>query len=1274
MQRIHNYYHIYGIYLLMNTYRYLIFAIITAITTQLSGQIVINEYSASNLENYKDSFNKTEDWIEIYNSEDSDRDISGWYISDKDDNVEKWQFPTGTIIEPNGYLLVLCSGKDGIYNGEYHSNFKLTQTSGDDSIVLSDENGTVVDFQPLSLTLTDHSNCRHTDGSDEWMICTEPTVGLSNNNSAQAISYTATPSMSLQAGYYTGSQTIIITNNEPNSILRYTTDGSNPLSDSPIYDTPITINNTTVVKALSFSNDVDILPGKVEFNTYLIDENYSLPVFSVAADRVTNLANGAGVILPIGSIEYFKDNEFVTSSFGELNRHGQDSWALDHRSIDWISRDEMGYSKAVDAPIISSSNRDEYQRFMFRNSGDDNYPAIDDFEHEGSTHVRDEYVQTLAQEGGMELDLRKVERVVLFLNGQYWGVYGMREKVVDHDYTKEYYGQGKEDLQFLSTWGTTEIEYGGVEALIAWIQLRDFILDNDMSDPSNYKIIEDSLNLISLIDYFTMNQASVASDWLNYNTGWWRGLDPEGTHKKWAYMLWDLDATFDYYINYTGVPNTDPDASLCDIYQISDAIDQFFSSVSLGPCDLNGGNNSPYSDDDPIFEAVVGAVSSCCQDWDADCQGYYDDPNTIPNISDNPENCSSILDGNSPYPAEDSIFILVVQQEDNCCDEWGNACQDLYNTLSDYSSIIDCPIFIDNTSPYPPTDVILEAVIGSMPMCCDEWTQNCQDQYIALGGIDYEECFSIVNGSSPYPADDPYFQQVVNVLQFCCNEWFGVCENFYQRISENDILDCPVIINGTLPYEIDDPKLPFVISVNPDCCESWGVSCDRDYDLLGGDQFAEPDDPFMTGLTGNIGKHEKILLKLFDESPDFKQLYYSRYADMMNTVYTCENMTELLDRMIGVIEPEMPGQIERWGGTLNEWENNVEDLREFINERCLFLNDGAVECYNEIEGQYLVTLMSEPQGVGRIDFNTLKLDNLPWSGSYFGDMDNLAEAKVLDTFKNQYEFSHWESKMGNNISPNDTLQEVTYRLSMPDTLIAHYKLLSTTVANENIVINEFMASNDLTVLDQDGESEDWIELYNKGNDAVDISGYFLSDNAQNIAKYVIPDNTIMAADDYLIIWADEDGSQDGFHANFKLSKSGETIFLSDTDTSIIDQIAYTDQETDISFARKPNGIGAFRTSMPTFNAKNDGTSSTNNISIDDRLIVYPNPTTDKITIQLKRNGHAIEKVEIRDMLGKKVLSYTDIKENEMIIHVGHLVPGLYLITANQLYTTKVVVE
>ena len=1205
------------------TFLFILFSVTLSV-----GQILINEYSASNLDVFKDSFNKTEDWVELYNSGNQDIDISGWYISDKDDELDKWIFPTGTSLAPGEFLIIFCSGKDGSYNGELHSNFKLTQTEGDDVLVLSDAQENIVDRVGLNLTLTEHSNCRSTDGDDIWSISTSATPGSSNNNVSKYERYTERPSMSLQAGFYNGTQEVTITNNENNSVLRYTLDGSNPLADSPIYDGPITVDSTIVVKAKAFSNDSNILPGKIEFNTYFIDESFSLPVFSVAADRVTNLANGAGAILPIGSLEYFKDNELITSSFGELNRHGQDSWVLDHRSIDWISRDEMGYSKAVNAPIISSSDRDAYQRFMFRNSGDDNYPAIDDFEHRGSTHLRDEYVQTLAQEGNMRLDLRKSERVILFLNGQYWGVYGMREKVVDHDYTAEYYDQGKEDLQFLSTWGTTDAEYGGTKALQDWIALRDFILNNDMSEPSNYSIAEDSLNMISLIDYFTMNQATVAVDWLNYNTGWWRGLNPDGSHKKWGYMLWDLDATFDYYINYTAVPNRNADASMCDIYAISDSIDQFFLfGGDFSICDFFGGNNSPYPDEDPIFAEVVNAFPDCCTDWTDTCQGYYDDPSTIPDdVEDDLRNCPSVISGSSPYPPEDSIFALVVEQDPFCCQEWDQVCQGIYDALSaDPVDISDCPIIINGTSPYPADDPALIQVITSIPPCCDEWTPNCQI--------------------------------------------------FYDLISDNfqDFSDCPVFVNQTSPYLADDPKIPFVMEMNPDCCDEWGLSCQRDYELLGGDEFAEPDDPLITNIEGNFGRHEKILLKLFEESPEFKQLYYSRYADLMNTVFTCENMNDLLDRMIAEIEAEMPKQVERWGGTMSEWRRNLDRLREFINERCRFLNDSAMECHNEVEGQYTVTLMTEPENVARVDFNTLRLDNLPWSGDYFGNMDNLVDVRVFDEFRNEYVFSHWESKMGNNISPSEMQEDIVYKLSMPDTLVAHFRSINLSGGNGNIVINEFMASNDATAADQDGEYDDWIELYNKGNEDVDISGFFLSDNAQNLPKYQIPDNTLLASDDYLIVWADEDGSQDGLHANFKLSRSGETIFLLDRDTTIVDQIAYTDQETDVSYARKPNGTGDFESSSPTFNANNDGGSSTEDVMRpDDQLVVFPNPANNQVTIQLKRNGHKLTDVVIRDVLGKVVYSNTKLNEHQYIVRIDNLTSGLYFITANDFYTEKII--
>ena len=89
----------------------------------------------------------------------------------------------------------------------------------------------------------------------------------------------------------------------------------------------------------------------------------------------------------------------------------------------------------------------------------------------------------------------------------------------------------------------------------------------------------------------------------------------------------------------------------------------------------------------------------------------------------------------------------------------------------------------------------------------------------------------------------------------------------------------------------------------------------------------------------DVGQHEKLFLKLLDESPIFKQLYYSRYADMMNTVFDCENMITTLDSMLAVIEPEMPRQIQRWGGTMTEWQQNVQDLKDFINQRCELLDD-----------------------------------------------------------------------------------------------------------------------------------------------------------------------------------------------------------------------------------------------------------------------------------------------------------------------------------------------
>lgn len=87
---------------------------------------------------------------------------------------------------------------------------------------------------------------------------------------------------------------------------------------------------------------------------------------------------------------------------------------------------------------------------------------------------------------------------------------------------------------------------------------------------------------------------------------------------------------------------------------------------------------------------------------------------------------------------------------------------------------------------------------------------------------------------------------------------------------------------------------------------------------------------------------------------------------------------------------------------------------------------------------------------------------------------------------------------------------------------------------------------------ENSQYEDWIELYNNNNYSVDLSGFYLTDDATNLVKWQIPSNTSTEANGFLIIWADEDLTEGPMHADFKLSASGETVILSDVANSIVD--------------------------------------------------------------------------------------------------------------------------
>lgn len=548
-------------------YRWVVLFSLFFIMQQAIGQVVINEYSCSNLTQFPDNYGKYEDWFELYNKGSLNVNLGGYYLSDDSVNNLKWPIPAGIVINPGGFKRFWASGRDIVIGSSYHTSFKLTQTKNNSEfLVLSDPSGVITDYVKLTKkTHLGHSRGRTLNGATAWSIFTSPTPNASNNTATPYSRYANRPDMSLPAGFYNSPVTVYITTTEPNADIHYTLNGTAPSVTSSLYSTPLNVPNTRVIKAITISADPEVLPSLVEFNTYFINVSHSVVVLSISGTNLDVLANGNSSLEPHGSFEYFDLNQQrVASTYGEYNKHGQDSWSNSQRSIDFISRDEMAYNHSIEEMMFYWSPRKNFQRIIIRAAGDDNYPADHHAANEGSAHLRDAYVHSLADIGILHLDVRRSEKTVVYLNGQYWGVYDLRERCDDHDYTDYYYGQDKYHLQYLLLWGSTWAEYGGSQAMTDWDNFYSWIMSHNMANQSDFQYVADRLDYASLVDYVIVNSFTVCSDWLNWNVGWWRGMDSLGSHLKWGYVLWDNDATFGHYINYTGIPDTTPYADPCN--------------------------------------------------------------------------------------------------------------------------------------------------------------------------------------------------------------------------------------------------------------------------------------------------------------------------------------------------------------------------------------------------------------------------------------------------------------------------------------------------------------------------------------------------------------------------------------------------------------------------------------------------------------------------------------------------------------------------------------
>ncbi|MDD4637655.1 MAG: lamin tail domain-containing protein [Bacteroidales bacterium] len=188
-----------------------------------------------------------------------------------------------------------------------------------------------------------------------------------------------------------------------------------------------------------------------------------------------------------------------------------------------------------------------------------------------------------------------------------------------------------------------------------------------------------------------------------------------------------------------------------------------------------------------------------------------------------------------------------------------------------------------------------------------------------------------------------------------------------------------------------------------------------------------------------------------------------------------------------------------------------------------------------------------------------------------GDMSYSRLPDGADTFV-------WQSFTQKATNSNGTVDDYKYNLN-----------------TNGIVINEYSPLN-TSIADQDGEFDDWIELYNNSSSSVSLLGYYLSDNTSNPRLWAFPDTSI-APGGYIIVWADNDDDigQAGLHAHFQLSSKGESLLLTNQ-TTVIGRTSYDSAFSNKSYARLPNGKGEYALQAPSFNVSNGNSSFTENLT------------------------------------------------------------------------------
>lgn len=573
----------------------------------MTGVLRINEVCSSNQNSCQDAAGNSPDWIELYNSSERDISLSGIGVSDGAKNKFKFAFPSDAVIPAGGYVLVYCDDALVQTEGEYHAAFKISASG--ETIYLTHPYFGELDSMVVPVLDTDVSYGCYPDASDVFahLSCTPG----SSNNEATDLMHVDMPVFSVEGGFYAEAFALGLTDASGNEIL-YTTDGSDPRTSATAqtYSGEISIyNNTSEPNVLSAETDITLSGysapkspvdkgmviravcktpdgnySDVATNGYFIGKTASyysdFKVISLATDsdylfdpdtgmyvvgnpyydlvnsgQFTPLSDPNSKLNPTNynregketevpmSLQVFENGTLAYTADVGARLSGNWSRGYAQKSFRLYARSEYGSSKLKYEFIegLTDMNGDpieDFDKITVRNGGTDNQLL----------HFKDLFIQQLCADRA--LALQGGEPCIVFLDGEFWGFYFLREKQ-DADYVEAHYHIDKDNVTSIKNGFLDE----GAQAVAdEYNEFLSWAADADMTDADNYQRVCDTLDIQSFIDQVVIetyiNNADWATDYLN-NWIAWRATEPDASNPyadgKWRFMLYDLDFSADYF-------------------------------------------------------------------------------------------------------------------------------------------------------------------------------------------------------------------------------------------------------------------------------------------------------------------------------------------------------------------------------------------------------------------------------------------------------------------------------------------------------------------------------------------------------------------------------------------------------------------------------------------------------------------------------------------------------------------------------------------------------